>query len=202
MTFELETILLLVLVFGASALVGFGLRVRARRNRLGEVTEPRSQPEPTSAIAPPDTTSPASGAESASVTTTQGALKPAEMRPDETVQGEVARHPGVRPPALAAPLDGRADDLKVLRGVGPQNEARLNGLGIYHLHQIASWSPAEAQWVGSYLAFSGRIERENWVGQARMLVSTQGMQGGTITPAQQTLPLTDPNGPDKPRSQD
>lgn len=78
-------------------------------------------------------------------------------------------HPGVRPPTLDAPEGEGADDLKLLKGIGPQNERRLNALGIYHVRQIAAWTPDEAAWVGSYLAFPGRIERENWIGQARTL---------------------------------
>ncbi|WP_349237827.1 hypothetical protein [Xanthobacter autotrophicus] len=80
-------------------------------------------------------------------------------------------HPGVRPPTLGAPEGEGADDLKLLKGIGPQNERRLNALGIYHVRQIAAWTPDEAAWVGSYLAFPGRIERENWIGQARALAS-------------------------------
>ncbi|MCA3629100.1 MAG: hypothetical protein IOC35_02110, partial [Methylobacterium sp.] len=42
---------------------------------------------------------------------------------------------------------------------------------IWHFDQIAGWSAEEVQWVGSYLAFPGRIERENWVEQARQLAT-------------------------------
>lgn len=79
-----------------------------------------------------------------------------------------AAHPGSKPPILAAP-EGAADDLKQLKGIGPQNEQRLNALGIYHFRQIAAWTPEQVAWVGSYLAFPGRIERENWIDQARAL---------------------------------
>jgi len=80
-------------------------------------------------------------------------------------------HPGRRPPTLEAPEGEGADDLKLLKGIGPQNERRLNGLGIFHFRQIAAWTPDEAAWVGSYLAFPGRIERENWIAQARALAA-------------------------------
>lgn len=76
---------------------------------------------------------------------------------------------GERPSALPGPLSGNADDLKRIRGIGPQSAARLNALGIYHLDQIAAWTPAEARWIGAYLAFPGRIEREDWMGQAKTL---------------------------------
>ena len=76
---------------------------------------------------------------------------------------------GDRPPALKAARDGKADDLKMVKGIGPQNEGRLNALGTYHFDQIASWNKKQCTWVGSYLAFQGRIEREEWVKQAKVL---------------------------------
>jgi len=77
---------------------------------------------------------------------------------------------GAQPPVLAAP-DGPADDLKRIRGIGRQNEARLNALGIWHYRQIAAWTPAEAVWIGATLAFPGRIERETWIEQAKILAA-------------------------------
>lgn len=73
---------------------------------------------------------------------------------------------GSRPLGLAAPRGGRADDLKLIKGIGRQNEERLHGLGVWHFDQIAAWSQENIDWVGSYLAFPGRIEREQWVRQA------------------------------------
>jgi NADH-quinone oxidoreductase subunit E len=85
---------------------------------------------------------------------------------------EAADRVGRRPPTLSEPLDGGPDDLRKIRGIGPQNEARLNALGIYHFSQIAAWEADEARWVGAYLAFPGRIEREDWIGQASALAGT------------------------------
>jgi predicted flap endonuclease-1-like 5' DNA nuclease len=86
------------------------------------------------------------------------------------VENEEA-HAGSRPLGLASPRGGQADDLKLIKGIGKQNEARLHGLGIWHFAQIAAWSAEHAKWVGSYLAFAGRIEREQWVSQAKELAS-------------------------------
>ncbi len=94
----------------------------------------------------------------------------ARRRPPESL-------PGMRPPALDAPEGEGADDLKQLKGIGPQNELRLNEIGIFHLRQIAAWTPEEAAWVGSYLAFPGRIEREDWMGQAKAII-----EGGAPPP--------------------
>lgn len=78
-------------------------------------------------------------------------------------------HPGSKPAALATPINDKADDLKRIKGIGKQNEQRLNALGIWHFSQIAEWTSDQVSWVGSYLSFVGRIERENWVEQAKIL---------------------------------
>lgn len=70
---------------------------------------------------------------------------------------------------LASPLGGKADDLKWIAGVGPKLEETLNDLGIYHFEQISNWSKDEIDWVDNYLKFSGRIERDNWIEQAKAL---------------------------------
>lgn len=84
------------------------------------------------------------------------------------VEGEDAI-PGERPVGLTAARNESPDDLKLIKGIGRQNEGRLHGLGIWHFDQIAAWSAQNIEWVGSYLAFPGRIEREDWVAQAKAL---------------------------------
>ncbi|HEV7439324.1 MAG TPA: NADH-quinone oxidoreductase subunit NuoE, partial [Methylobacterium sp.] len=76
---------------------------------------------------------------------------------------------GTRPAALEAALAGQPDALTRIKGIGPGNERRLHDLGIYHFDQIAAWTRTEVAWVGTYLAFPGRIDREDWVGQAKAL---------------------------------
>ncbi len=61
------------------------------------------------------------------------------------------------------------DDLKLISGVGPKLEQKLHGLGIFTFKQVASWKKAEREWVDGYLSFHGRIEREEWVKQAKAL---------------------------------
>ncbi|MGJ3263231.1 MAG: hypothetical protein ACFE0R_08340 [Salinarimonas sp.] len=79
---------------------------------------------------------------------------------------------GTRPATLDGPR-GAPDDLKRINGIGPANERKLNALGIYHFDQIAEWDEAQVRWVGTYLAFPGRIEREGWVAQARAFASVK-----------------------------
>lgn len=82
---------------------------------------------------------------------------------------DAGAHEGEKPVGLAEPIAGKPDDLKLIRGVGKVNEGRLHALGVWHFDQIAAWSAEESKWVGSYLAFSGRIESEDWRGQATLL---------------------------------
>lgn len=72
-----------------------------------------------------------------------------------------------RPQAVDKP--DHPDDLKMISGVGPKIEEKLNGLGIYTFAQIAKWNAAERAWVDSYLSFHGRIDRDEWIKQAKAL---------------------------------
>lgn len=89
----------------------------------------------------------------------------------EPVVGASAKAITTRPMALDAPKHGKSDDLKLISGVGPKLEIVLNDLGIYHFDQVASWTKTEIDWVDDYLKFSGRIERDGWVAQAKALAS-------------------------------
>ncbi|MBO9426926.1 NADH-quinone oxidoreductase subunit E [Labrenzia sp. R4_1] len=75
------------------------------------------------------------------------------------------------PETLKQARDGKPDDLKKLKGVGPKLEATLHELGFFHFDQVASWGPEEVAWVDSRLKFKGRIERDGWIEQAKLLAS-------------------------------
>jgi len=79
-----------------------------------------------------------------------------------------------KPETLTAARGGKADDLKQIKGVGPQLEGVLNGLGFWHFDQVAAWGGDEIAWVDSRLKFKGRIVRDDWVSQAKTLAA-----GGT-----------------------
>ena len=66
---------------------------------------------------------------------------------------------------------GAYDDLKRIRGIGVLIEKKLNSLGVTRYEQIAEWTVADIERVSHALDFKGRIERENWVEQARILAS-------------------------------
>ena len=85
-------------------------------------------------------------------------------------QTAAAAAPGKRPEALTAAREGGPDDLKMIKGVGPKLEKLLNSLGFFHYDQIANWTAEEIAWVDQNLTgFKGRVSRDDWVSQARVL---------------------------------
>lgn len=78
---------------------------------------------------------------------------------------------GKKPGGLKSARGGKADNLKLISGVGPKIEGLLNGLGIYHYDQVAKWNRENVDWVDGYLSFKGRIAREDWISQAKTLAA-------------------------------
>lgn len=86
----------------------------------------------------------------------------------------------------AAALDARidagreeADDLTRIKGLGPKLAATLGTLGVTRFDQIAGWSEADIDRIDAQLGrFQGRIRRDEWVEQARLLAAgdTAGFQ--------------------------
>ena len=81
---------------------------------------------------------------------------------------------GKKPRGIPQARKGGADDLKLIKGVGPGIEGKLNGEGIWHFDQIAKWGRPEIAWFDTFLSFKGRIDRDVWVKQAGVLA-----KGGT-----------------------
>src|SRR5277367_489217 len=104
-------------------------------------------------------------AEAAHIQTALAAL------PTDATPKQKADAVGDRPLALEAPRKGGPDDLQRIKGVGPVNEKHLHELGVYHFDQVAAWVRSEIRWVGTYLSFPGRIDREQWVVQAAKLAA-------------------------------
>jgi NADH-quinone oxidoreductase subunit E len=72
-----------------------------------------------------------------------------------------------RPVAMERPA--KPDDLELIAGIGPKIAQTLNDLGIHTFAQIASWKKAERNWIEAYLSFHGRVERDDWIKQAKAL---------------------------------
>lgn len=74
--------------------------------------------------------------------------------------------------AEAAPAaEGFKDDVKLIGGVGPALEKKLAALGVTSLKQIAEWTAEDVAKVDEELNFKGRIERDEWIEQAKDLIA-------------------------------
>ncbi|MES2540822.1 MAG: NADH:ubiquinone oxidoreductase [Pseudomonadota bacterium] len=93
--------------------------------------------------------------------------------PAAVMAAPVAAATGAEGPArLGAPRAGKADNLKEIEGIGPAMEKLVNEMGFFHFDQIAQWSEADVAWVDANMKnFKGRITRDRWVAQAKIIVN-------------------------------
>jgi len=103
----------------------------------------------------------------------QAAPKKSAKAEPSSPEGAAARSETTeaQPETLSGAREGKPDDLKLLKGVGPKLEQTLNELGFYHFDQIAAWTPEHVAWVDARLKFKGRIERDGWIEQAAKLAA-------------------------------
>ena len=76
------------------------------------------------------------------------------------------------PVAVSADLapEPAASDLARIKGVGPKLITQLHELGVTSVAQVAAWDATEVARIDGQLGrFAGRIERDDWVGQAQLL---------------------------------
>ncbi len=72
----------------------------------------------------------------------------------------------------APPPPAAASDLALIKGLGPKLQAQLADMGVTSFAQIAAWDDAEIDRIDAQLGrFAGRIRRDNWVEQARLLAA-------------------------------
>lgn len=70
-----------------------------------------------------------------------------------------------------AQIPARQDDLKLISGVGPGLEKKLQDAGITSFAQIVALTDAEiTDLEANVVKFAGRIKRDDWIGQAQRLV--------------------------------
>jgi predicted flap endonuclease-1-like 5' DNA nuclease len=67
---------------------------------------------------------------------------------------------------------GVPDDLRLIKGVGDKLNALLTSAGIFHFRQVANWDATDIDQVDAKLEiFKGRITRDDWVAQAKLLAA-------------------------------
>jgi large subunit ribosomal protein L21 len=101
--------------------------------------------------------------------------KPARDTAKVAAKADDAEAPAKKAPAKKAATKKAAgevvDDLKMIGGVGPAIEKKLHEAGITSLKEIAAWTAEDIASFDEKLSFHGRIEREDWVGQAADLLA-------------------------------
>jgi predicted flap endonuclease-1-like 5' DNA nuclease len=159
-------VIVIALLLVVAAVVFFVPRRDPRAGRIAR-DAPRAPLEPRkpdivaakrNAFADPPTPAPAERV--APTTATPPTIDPLPAAPDPI------------PAPAAAPAGGASDDLSAMKGVGPKLVARLAALGVTRFDQIARWSEADIDRIDGALGnFAGRIRRDDWVEQARLLAA-------------------------------
>lgn len=88
-----------------------------------------------------------------------------------------ARMPGEKGANPGSTKGVEQDDLQQIRGIGPKIAEILRELGIHSFEQIAEWTPEKVNWINEHLKFKGRVEREEWIPQAKALAKERKRKG-------------------------
>jgi len=96
----------------------------------------------------------------------KAAAKKAAPKKEAAPKAEAAPKKAAAPKAAAA---SEADKLTTINGIGPVIEKKLIALGITTFKQIAEMDDALKASVEEQLNFKGRIDREDWINQAKEL---------------------------------
>ena len=141
-------------------------RVKYLEGRIAEA--------PAASAAPKAKAPAAKKAAAPKVVTTKAAAKPTSKKPaaKKPAAKKATTKSAPKPKVLYTdgPTDGAPDDLKLIKGIGPKFEKDLNGKGIYYFRQIANWKAADVKMVEGVIdSFPGRIGRDEWIKQAKVL---------------------------------
>ena len=140
--------------------------------KVDEIAKKRAAARAEAAAAQSVTDKPAKAAPAAKkpAAKTAAAAKPKAAKNAAPADDAAPAKAAAKPKAAKAAVDF-TDDLKLIGGVGPALEKKLQDAGITSLKQIAAWKKADVAEFDEKLDFHGRIEREEWVAQAKDLVA-------------------------------
>ncbi len=181
----LDNWLIIAILIGIFIVLGLWLRSRSRKTGAlpprwvaedvpAKPELPVQAPPPVVAPAPaPAPVKPGSRIEKPVAKKAVAAAKPAAKKAAPPKKPTARPAPAAPPPMTAIGVPGAVgapDHLLLLKGVGPKLNTLLIGLGITRFDQIGAWSAEDAAKVDAHLgAFTGRIERDSWIEQARLL---------------------------------
>jgi predicted flap endonuclease-1-like 5' DNA nuclease len=99
------------------------------------------------------------------------AVEPIASIPEPVPVAPVAFAAGLTALDIPAAM-GAADDLELIKGIGPKLNGVLNGLGVSTFAQIANWTAGDVDKVDDHLGeFKNRIGQEEWIPQAKLLAA-------------------------------
>ena len=99
-------------------------------------------------------------------------LEAETVEPDENLgDGPVTiDEPGPTP--LAPPAASAGQPLTLLKGLGPKAAAQLNALGVADIETLAALPSSDIERIdGQMGSFAGRLARDRWIEQAKLLAS-------------------------------
>jgi len=152
-----------------------------RRSGFGGIGPAAVQepPPPAEPVAPPAVTEPEpvivveAPAETVSAVAAEPPIGPVEVAPanEPVMEAEpVAAEPPIEPVEVAPAVDAiaePADDLKLIAGIGPALEKKLQACGIVSYRQLAGLTDADIDQLETRIRSFGRIRRDDWIGQAK-----------------------------------
>lgn len=197
--FILQTLVLIAIAFVIGAVVGCWLKssIGTSADADAPVVPPAQEPAaadetvsiaPVQDVAPAAAIAPAAMPEVQSIAQTDDAPEPSPRKSAKKSTKSASppsRKAAAKPSAAAkktrktaslkqktatdAAEAGGPDDLKKIKGIGRVIEGKLNAEGITRYAQIAAWTKKDAAAFSEKLDFQGRIEREDWIAQAKVL---------------------------------
>jgi predicted flap endonuclease-1-like 5' DNA nuclease len=98
------------------------------------------------------------------------AVEPTTEEPPPVVEGPppVAEARIGEVTAIPDGAPGSRDDLKLITGIGPVLEKKLNECGVFTYRHLAMLNDRDVERIETAIRFAGRVRREDWIGQARM----------------------------------
>lgn len=139
--------------------------------QTGSIVAPMPAPDPVHEPAVVVKTAPRTVGEPAAPAALSAAPATAPAAPAAPgAEGEASPAAHVPTPTPPAPASGGSDELTRIKGLGPKLAETLQALGVVSFAQIASWDDSAIDRIDDQLGrFKGRIRRDNWVEQARLL---------------------------------
>ena len=105
-------------------------------------------------------------------------IVPTEAEPEEPEEVQIETKKSVLYDKIIVP-EREQDDLTKIEGIGDFLAKKLNSSGVYTYAEIASWTPDRIQSITEMIGYiPGRIEKDNWVGQAALLLQQQANSRG------------------------